>query len=137
MIAGSTMLMAEVHPDESYRWFMEMFVDSADWVMIPNVYGMSQFADGGVFATKPYISGSAYILKMSDWKKGDWCEIWDGLYWRFIDRHESLFAKNPRMSMMLRQLEKMPSEKKNRIFNQAESWIDRVTELPSGRNENP
>lgn len=134
MIAGSTMLMAEVDPQESYRWFMEMFIDSADWVMIPNVFGMSQFADGGVFATKPYISGSAYILKMSDWKKGEWCEIWDGLYWRFIDRHETLFANNPRMSMMLRQLEKMPSEKKSRIFRKAEDWVDRVTELPSSRD---
>jgi deoxyribodipyrimidine photolyase-related protein len=134
MIAGSTMLMAEVEPHESYDWFMEMFIDSADWVMIPNVFGMSQFADGGVFATKPYISGSAYILKMSDWKKGEWCEIWDGLYWRFIYRHESLLAMNPRMSMMLSQLEKMPSEKKMRIFRKAEEWVERVTELPPSRD---
>ena len=69
MIIGNFMLLCEFNPDEVYRWFMEMFIDSYDWVMVPNVYGMSQFADGGLMSTKPYISGSSYILKMSNYKR--------------------------------------------------------------------
>lgn len=127
MVVGSAMLMAELHPDEAYRWFMEMFIDSADWVMSPNVYGMSQFADGGMFATKPYLSGSAYILKMSDYGKGPWCDVWDGLYWRFIAGHLETFAKNPRMAVMLGTVDKMDPARKERIFTAAERWIDSVT----------
>ena len=66
MVLGNFMLLCEFDPDEVYRWFMELFIDSYDWVMVPNVYGMSQFADGGLMSTKPYISGSNYIYKMSD-----------------------------------------------------------------------
>ncbi len=70
MVLGNFMLLCEFDPDEVYRWFMELFIDAYDWVMVPNVYGMSQFADGGIFATKPYISGSNYLKKMSDFKGG-------------------------------------------------------------------
>ena len=77
MILGNFMLLCEFDPDEVYRWFMELFIDAYDWVMVPNVYGMSQFADGGLMSTKPYISGSSYVLKMSDYKRGEWCGIWD------------------------------------------------------------
>lgn len=131
MVVGSAMLMCEVDPQESYRWFMEMFIDSADWVMAPNVLGMSQFADGGVFATKPYLSGSAYILKMSDYPKGEWCDVWDGLYWRFIDRNLSFFSSNHRMSMMVGGLARLDPARRERIFGAAELFIGRVTE-PAG-----
>ena len=70
MVLGNFMLLCEFDPDEVYRWFMELFIDAYDWVMVPNVYGMSQFADGGLLATKPYISGSNYLMKMSNYKKG-------------------------------------------------------------------
>jgi len=75
---------------------MEMFVDSSDWVMVPNVYGMGTFADGGLFATKPYSCGSNYIIKMSNYKKDGWADIVDGLYWMFINDNISFFKKNPR-----------------------------------------
>jgi len=101
MILGNYMLLEEIHPDEVYIWFMEMYVDSYDWVMVPNVYGMSQFADGGIFATKPYISSSNYILKMSNYKKGDWVAVWDNKFWDFLTKHRLFFSKNPRMSMLL------------------------------------
>ncbi len=127
MVMGNMMLLCEIHPDEVYRWFMEMYIDSAEWVMVPNVYGMSQFADGGSFATKPYIGGSNYILKMSNYKKGEWCDIWNGLYWRFIDVNKETFAKNQRMSMMVRTLEKMADDKKEALFHKAEDFIDKVT----------
>ena len=63
MVIGATMLTTEVAPQEVYNWFMVMYADSSDWVMGPNVFGMSQFSDGGIFATKPYICGSNYIRK--------------------------------------------------------------------------
>jgi deoxyribodipyrimidine photolyase-related protein len=115
MIAGNYMLLNEFDPDEVYRWFMELFIDAYDWVMVPNVYGMSQFADGGLMATKPYISGSNYVLKMSNHAKGPWQETWDLLFWRFIDHHRSFFQGNPRLNMMVRTLDKMPDEKRQRI----------------------
>jgi deoxyribodipyrimidine photolyase-related protein len=113
MVLGNFMLLCRIRPDDVYRWFMELFVDSYDWVMVPNVYGMSQFADGGTFTTKPYFSGSNYVLKMSDEKKGPWCEVWDGLFWTFIADHQPFFLKNPRLSMMARSWEKMSEIKKD------------------------
>jgi deoxyribodipyrimidine photolyase-related protein len=107
MILGNFMLLCDLAPDEVYRWFMELFIDAYDWVMVPNVYGMSQFADGGGMTTKPYISGSSYVLKMSDHKKGDWCPVWDALYWRFIDRHADFFRSNPRMAVMVSMKDKL------------------------------
>lgn len=101
MILGNFLLLCDIHPDAVYRWFMEMFIDAYDWVMVPNVYGMSQYADGGLMTTKPYISGSSYVLKMSDFKKGPWSAVWDALYWRFVDRHVDLFAGNPRLAVMV------------------------------------
>jgi deoxyribodipyrimidine photolyase-related protein len=68
---------------------------------------MSQYADSGLMTTKPYISGSSYVLKMSNYKKGPWCKIWDALYWRFIDRHYQLISKNPRMSVMAKMRDKL------------------------------
>ncbi len=127
MVLGNLMLLCEIHPQEVYRWFMEMYIDSADWVMVPNVLGMSQFADGGIFATKPYIAGSNYLRKMSHYPKGDWCDVVDGLYWRFIDNHRETFAQNPRMSMMLGTLNKMNPERRKLIFSAAKEFIEKVT----------
>ncbi|MBC7690968.1 MAG: cryptochrome/photolyase family protein [Methylotenera sp.] len=127
MILSNTMLLSELHPRVVHQWFMEMYLDSYEWVMGPNVYGMSQFSDGGIFATKPYISGSNYILKMSSYPKGDWCEIWDGLYWSFIGRNQEFFSKNPRLAMMSKLLEKMEPRKKERIFALAENFKNAVS----------
>jgi deoxyribodipyrimidine photolyase-related protein len=127
MIVSNMMLLSEVHPKQVYKWFMEMFVDSSDWVMGPNVYGMGQFSDGGIFATKPYICGSNYYLKMSHYPKGEWCDVVDGLYWRFIHKHKKFYESNPRMGMMVKILDKMESTKKQRIFKKAEAFIKQVT----------
>lgn len=127
MLLSNLMLLSELHPHEVHRWFMEMFVDSADWVMGPNVYGMGQFSDGGIFATKPYISGSNYVLKMSDYKKDEWSDTWDGLFWRFIGKHSIFFTKNPRMNMMVKLLEKMDASKKKRLLKLAETFISTKT----------
>ncbi len=127
MILGAAMLMCEIDPLETYNWFMEMFVDSADWVMLPNVIGMSQFADGGYFATKPYLSGSAYLLKMSNCPKGDWCEVWDGLFWSFLDRHRQKLSKNPRVSLMIKNLDRLSDARREKLFKIAEQFRNRVT----------
>ena len=123
MILSNIMNLCEISPKQVFEWFMEMFMDSSDWVMSPNVYGMGLFSDGGIFATKPYICGSAYFLKMMDFKKGPWCLIMDGLYWRFIDKNKKFFLKNPRLSMMVRILEKMKPDRKKEIFSAANSFI--------------
>lgn len=128
MILGNFMLLCEFDPDEVYRWFMELFIDAYDWVMVSNVYGMSQFADGGLMATKPYISSSNYVLKMSDFKKGEWCEVWDGLFWRFIDKHKKFFAGNPRMLMMTKTLERMKAERRKDLFEKAEAFLSSLDE---------
>jgi deoxyribodipyrimidine photolyase-related protein len=126
MVLGNFMLLCRIRPDDVYRWFMEMFVDSYDWVMVPNVYGMSQFADGGTFTTKPYISGSNYLSKMSDEPKGPWCQIWDGLFWTFIGDHTPFFLKNPRLSMMARNWEKMSAEKQQAHRDAADGFLARL-----------
>lgn len=130
MVLANFMNLCELSPREVYGWFMEMFVDSSDWVMAANVYGMGLMSDGGIFATKPYISGSNYLLKMGDYQKGPWCEIWDGLYWRFIGKHAGFFRKNPRLGMMVSMFEKMPKEKKDRLLQVSEDFLNRFCPLP-------
>lgn len=110
MILGNFLLLAETDPDAVYDWFMQHFVDAYDWVMVPNVYGMSQYADGGLITTKPYISSSNYLLKMSNYPKGSWTEIWDGLFWRFAKKQKGLLSKNPRLKVLLGHLEKNKKE---------------------------
>ena len=127
MIVCNIMNLCRIHPDEIYNWFMEMFVDSSDWVMVPNVYGMGTFADGGIFATKPYSCGSNYILKMSNYKRGNWCEIVDGLYWKFMSDNLSFFKSNHRLSILVRSLDKMNKVKKDIIFEKATEFIESKT----------
>ena len=127
MVVANLMTLCEIAPHEAHRWFMEMYVDSASWVMGPNVYGMGLFSDGGIFATKPYICGSNYLLKMSDYKKGPWCDVMDGLYWRFIHRNRDFFATNPRLALMPRALDRLKPERRDHIFAAAESFLSTHT----------
>jgi len=124
MVLGNFMLLCEFDPDDVYKWFMEMFIDSYDWVMVPNVYGMSQFSDGGLMSTKPYISSSNYLFKMSNYNKKDkWIKIWDSLFWRFMDVHRTFFIKNPRMRMLVNTYDKMQNEKKTEMRTIAETYL--------------
>lgn len=127
MVISCLMLLCEIHPQQAHRWFMERYLDSYDWVMGPNVYGMGLMSDGGIFATKPYLCGSNYILKMGDDRRGPWCEIWDGLYWRFIDRHRDFFASNPRLAMAVRTLDRMEPQRRQGLNGAAEAFLERVT----------
>lgn len=124
MVLGNFMLLCEFDPDEVYQWFMEMYIDAYDWVMVPNVYGMSQFADGGLMATKPYISGSNYLKKMSNYKNGDWQKIWDGLFWRFMDKHRDFFLSNPRLGMLVRMFDKMDITKQKTHLENADKYLE-------------
>ena len=128
-----------------------MFVDSYDWVMVPNVYGMSQYSDGGTMCTKPYISGSNYLLKMSTWNPkatvGDtigttgtnassellsmrWTTVWDGLFWRFLDKHRQVMKSCHRLGMLVGTLDKMDSAKRTSHFASAAAYLRLLDEQP-------
>ncbi len=126
MILGNFMVLCEFNPDEVYKWFMELFIDAYDWVMVPNVYGMSLYADGGLMSTKPYISSSNYIMKMSNYPKGDWQDTWDGLFWTFMDKHRDFFSGNPRLGMLLGNLDRMNKETLENHFNNAEQFLEQL-----------
>ncbi len=126
MILGNFMLLCEFDPDEVYRWFMTLYIDAYDWVMVPNVYGMTQFADGGLMTTKPYISGSNYLMKMGKWEKGEWQAIWDGLFWRFMSTHREFFSQNPRLGMLIKSWDKMDTAKKQAHLLQAETFLNQL-----------
>lgn len=124
MVLGGFMFLCEFEPDQIYTWFMEMFVDSYDWVMVPNVYAMSQNADGGLITTKPYFSGSSYISKMSHYDRTEsWGETWDALYWRWILKHADDLRKNPRWAMMVKMAENMEATKKSQYLNIANQFL--------------
>ena len=126
MVLGNIFLLLEIDPNEVYEFFMKNYIDGYDWVMVANVYGMSGFSDGGSITTKPYISSSNYILKMSNSysKKDEWCQIWDGLYWRFLYKYRDKLQTNIRMKMQYALLDKIAEEKlQEHLFN-ANSFIE-------------
>lgn len=107
MVLGNAMSLLRIHPDDVYEWFMEMFIDAYDWVMVPNVYAMSQFAAGADITTKPYVSGSNYLRKMSDLPAGEWMPDWDGLYWTYVQDHRPVLERNQRSRMVVSLLDRM------------------------------
>ena len=123
MVISNLMNLCEINPKEIYRWFMEMYIDSSEWVMVPNVFGMATYSDGGLMSTKPYTCGSNYLLKMSNYKKGDWCDTVDGLYWRFIEKNRKFYESNPRLSMQVRLLDRLNIDRKKLIITKAEEFI--------------
>jgi deoxyribodipyrimidine photolyase-related protein len=123
MVLGNAMSLLRIHPDAVYEWFMEMFIDAYDWVMVPNVYAMSQFAAGNEITTKPYVSGSNYLRKMSDLPAGQWTLDWDGLYWTFIDDHRAVFAGNPRTHMAVALLDTMDPDTRGDHRRRAEALL--------------
>lgn len=123
MVLGNFMLLCEIDPADVYEWFMTLSVDACDWAAVPNVFGLSQYADGGLMAAKPYVSSGSYILKMSDYKRGSWCDIWSGLYWRFIDLHQDHFAQNFRTSEMVKRLGEMDRSTLENYVRKAEDFL--------------
>ena len=139
MITGNFALLAGVHPDEVDAWYLGIYMDAFEWVEITNTRGMSQFADGGIVGTKPYVSSASYIDKMSHYcgscfykktlKIGDKACPFNSLYWNFYDRNESKLASNPRIGMMYNVWRKMKPEDKTALLEQAQYYLKNVNEL--------
>mgnify|MGYP000094315170 CR=1 FL=1 len=137
MVASNLMTLCEIEPRAACRWFMEMYVDSSDWVMGPNVFGMGLFSDGGIFATKPYVCGSNYLLRMGDDAKppaaprsgsaDSWRDVMDGLYWRFVHRQRAFFRGQARMAQMVGTLDRIHPARRRRLFQAAENFIAATT----------
>ena len=139
MIVGNFSLLAGLNPYDVHHWYLGIYIDALEWVEAPNTIGMSQYADGGVLATKPYVSSSAYINRMSDYCKG--CQYsrkekhnakscpFDTLYWDFLSSQRRFFDKNPRMAMMLKNLDRKSDEEKSLIANHAKVLREGIEEL--------
>jgi deoxyribodipyrimidine photolyase-related protein len=120
MVMGNFGLLNQIDPLELYDWFMICFIDSFEWVMVPNVFGMSQYAlkeTDIIMMTRPYLSSSNYIRKMSNYKNSDWFEIWDSLYWNFINKHKNILSKIYSTAVQVKLLAKMTKDKLNNYLN--------------------
>ena len=105
---------------------MEWTIDAYEWVMIPNVYSMSQYADGGLIMTRPYFSSSNYILKMSDYKKGTWCKTLDALYYNFINKHKTYLSKNYSTSRQVAFWNKKSALEQKNIIKIAYDYLKKI-----------
>ncbi|WP_281966706.1 cryptochrome/photolyase family protein [Roseovarius nanhaiticus] len=138
MVTGNFALLAGIAPEEVHEWYLSVYVDAYEWVEAPNVIGMSQWADGGIIASKPYVSSGNYINKMSDYCKGCHYSVtqktgegscpFNTLYWQFLDRHRQRFEGNHRMGMVFRTWDKMDAEKRRDVLDTAEAFLKRMDE---------
>jgi deoxyribodipyrimidine photolyase-related protein len=139
MVVGNFALLYGAHPDEVDQWYLGVYTDALEWVQLPNTRGMSQFADGGIVGTKPYVSTANYINKMSNYcsgcvynekeRTGEKACPFNSLYWYFYDRHRAKLEKNPRIGMMYRTWDKMNDDTKTAILHRAEYVIAHAEEL--------
>jgi len=137
MITGNFALLAGVNPSEVHDWYLRVYVDAFEWVEAPNTVGMSQFADGGVIASKPYVSSGAYINRMSDYckschysvtkKTGEGACPFNLLYWDFLTRHRESFENNPRMAQMYRTWDRMDEDRRKTVLKEADAFLDRLS----------
>lgn len=137
MVTGNFALLAGIDPDEVDQWYLGIYVDAIEWVEITNTRGMSQFADGGIVGTKPYVSSANYIDKMSDYcgschysktkKTGEKACPFNSLYWAFYERNREKLENNPRIGFVYNTLSKM--KQKDEILKQAERYLENLEEL--------
>ena len=123
MYLGNYLLLCMINPNDIYKIFMEWTIDAYEWVMIPNVYGMSQYADGGIMMTRPYFASSNYILKMSNYKKDDWCIILDSLYYNFINQHQKILKMNYSTAIQVSYWNKKSDKEKKEIIYRAKMYF--------------
>jgi deoxyribodipyrimidine photolyase-related protein len=138
MVTGLFALLWQTRPEEIHRWYLAMYVDAVEWVELPNVLGMSQYADAGIMASKPYIATGRYIQKMSNYcdhccYKPDDAETekacpFTTLYWEFLTKHRTRFANHPRLALQVKHLDNQSKEKKKAIAKRAE-WVWRSYHL--------
>ncbi|PZX18430.1 deoxyribodipyrimidine photolyase-related protein [Palleronia aestuarii] len=138
MVTGNFALLAGIEPQQVQHWYMSVYADAYEWVMSANVIGMSQFADGGLMASKPYVSSGNYIAKMSDYCKGCAYDVktkvgegacpFNLLYWAFLDRHRERFERNPRMAQMYATFDRMDEEKREAVLSEAETFLNRMAQ---------
>ena len=136
MVTGNFALLAGVDPGQVHEWYLSVFIDAFEWVEAPNTVGMSQFADGGVVGSKPYVSSGAYIDRMSDYcgtcayrvkdKTGPDACPFNLLYWDFLMRHRDRFQGNPRMAQMYRTWDRMDTDHKGRVLHDAAAFLHRL-----------
>jgi len=137
MVTGNFALLAGVNPTELHDWYLRVYADAYEWVEAPNTVGMSQFADGGIIASKPYVSSGSYINRMSDHckkcaysvtkKTGEGACPFNLLYWHFMDRHRDRFGKNPRMGQMYATWDRMDPDRRETVLKEAEAFLDRLS----------
>ena len=137
MVTGNFALLAGIDPHEVHEWYLAVYADAYEWVEAPNVIGMSQWADGGIVGSKPYVSGGNYINKMSDYckncaydvkvKTGEGACPFNYLYWAFLDRHADRFSGNPRMAQMYRTWERMGEDKQKTTLESAEAFLAKLS----------
>lgn len=136
MVAGNFALLAGVDPAQVHAWFLSVYIDAVEWVEAPNTLGMSQFADGGVVGSKPYVSSGAYIDRMSDYcgacayrvkdRTGPRACPFNLLYWHFLHRHRDRFARNPRMGAIYAGWNRRPEADRTRLLTEADAWLARL-----------
>lgn len=136
MVTGNFGLLAGVDPTALHEWYLSVYVDAYEWVEAPNTVGMSQFADGGVIASKPYVSSGAYINRMSDYckgcqysvstKTGDTACPFNVLYWHFLIRHRDRFKSNARMGNMYRTWDRMDADRRETVLRDADRFLARL-----------
>lgn len=126
MYLGNFLSLLQIHPDDVYKAFMCWTIDAYDWVMIGNVYCMSQHADGGIMMNKPYFSSSNYIINMSDYKKEEWCKIWDSLYYNFINTHQIYLKKNYSWARHVSFWNKKTNNEKEVILNEGKLFMKKI-----------
>jgi deoxyribodipyrimidine photolyase-related protein len=133
MITGNFALLAGIDPHELHEWYLMVYADAYEWVELPNTVGMSQFADGGLLASKPYAASGAYINRMSDYCGGCQYDVkqrtgpracpFNALYWDFVSRHRSVIGTNPRMAQTLRTYDNFPADERQRIADSAATFL--------------
>lgn len=128
LIAGTLMTVCEITPSEVQQWFSELFVDSQDWALTPHVYSLTQFADNSTLEGGPYICASKTLLDKSNYERGEWCNVWDGLYWRFIDKHRSVLKKTARMRAAVQRLDGLDADRRRIISYRAEDFLNKFTQ---------
>jgi deoxyribodipyrimidine photolyase-related protein len=137
MVTGNFTLLAGIRPDEVDQWYLGIYIDAIEWVEITNTRGMSQFADGGIVGTKPYVSSANYIKKQGNYcgscaykaekKTGEGACPFNSLYWHFHTRNRELLEKNPRIGMVYRNWDKMSNRQE--LLDQAEDYLAHLEEL--------